>query len=188
MRIPCLMAFGSLICIHFLFTACRPEQPGLECDASMRLEVAVLDPAGCESADGKVQLNGSGGFPPYQFQLGQEGVQSQQIFSGISAGEQVFSMLDSLGCEVTETVSIPTGTGYLHIGPVIARTCAIEGCHDGGGERSNFTRTEVVVDRASAIWARVKAGNMPPDSASVSLTSAEISLIGCWVENGAPAI
>lgn len=71
------------------------------------------------------------------------------------------------------------------VAPLIQTRCAIAGCHDAssgnkGGPFTNYTQISL---KAATIKAQVESGAMPEGS---SLTSAEIRLISCWVNSGAP--
>lgn len=69
--------------------------------------------------------------------------------------------------------------------PLIQSKCAISGCHDAssGNKGGPFTNYTLISLKASTIKAQVQSGAMPQNS---SLTSAEIRLISCWVNSGAP--
>ena len=71
------------------------------------------------------------------------------------------------------------------IAPLVETRCAIPGCHDAssgnkGGPFTNYTQIQA---KATTIKAQVQSGAMPEGS---SLTAAEIQLITCWVNSGAP--
>ena len=68
------------------------------------------------------------------------------------------------------------------ISPIISTNCAISGCHAG----SQFPDLRIfsnVQSNANTIKSLTQSRAMPKKG---SLTPAEISLIGCWVDNGAP--
>ena len=71
------------------------------------------------------------------------------------------------------------------IKPLIETRCAIQLCHDAvstsiGGP---FTSYNLIKNKSLTIKQQVVSGIMPQGS---SLTAAEIKMIRCWVDSGAP--
>jgi hypothetical protein len=69
--------------------------------------------------------------------------------------------------------------------PIIQTNCTASGCHatgstNGPGALTNYTQ---VKNAAVSIKAAVRSGLMPQGG---SLTAAEIKIISCWVDSGAP--
>ena len=71
------------------------------------------------------------------------------------------------------------------IAPLVETRCAIPGCHDAssGNKGGPFTNYTQIHAKAATIKAQVQSGAMPEGS---SLTAAEIQMISCWVNSGAP--
>lgn len=71
------------------------------------------------------------------------------------------------------------------VAPLIQTRCAISGCHDAssGNAGGPFTNYTLISAKAANIKGQVRSGAMPQGS---SLTAAEIQLISCWVDSGAP--
>ncbi|MGS2764660.1 hypothetical protein [Sinomicrobium sp. M5D2P9] len=67
------------------------------------------------------------------------------------------------------------------IRPVIDNSCIQ--CHNGSGHPLDFRDFTVVQNNAEKIKELTQARIMPLQG---SLTSEEIAMIGCWVDNGAP--
>ncbi|MEO1447876.1 MAG: hypothetical protein AAFV07_00015 [Bacteroidota bacterium] len=141
----------------------------------------------CGESKGQIELAATGGQAPYQFQVGTSAFSDHQVWTDLPAAAYSVRLQDSQGCETETLVDLQTNTDFNAISPIIQTTCALSTCHDGSGEAANFTQSSVVVAHAKGIEARTRAGNMPPDTANVSLTAAEIELLGCWLANGAPA-
>ncbi len=91
--------------------------------------------------------------------------------------EEVFGAPD---CDPQTT----TFSGVIE--PIIAAKCALPGCHNGTNNSvPNWTVFSNVQANASNIKTRTSNRTMPPSSANVSLTAAEIEAIACWVDSGA---
>ncbi len=67
------------------------------------------------------------------------------------------------------------------IRPIIDNSCIQ--CHNGSGHPLDFRNFTVVKNNAEKIKELTQARIMPLQG---SLTSEEIALIACWVDNGAP--
>jgi len=69
--------------------------------------------------------------------------------------------------------------------PLITNKCATAGCHDGtasgGMIFQNYTQISSAKDRINV--RAVIEKSMPENG---SLTAAEINILKCWIENGAP--
>lgn len=85
-------------------------------------------------------------------------------------------------CKTDVTVSYA-----LQVQPIITTKCSIPNCHNGSNPNlDNWKITENVIANASLISSRVLSREMPPAlSKEGDLTTEEIYLIACWVEQGA---
>lgn len=106
-------------------------------------------------------------------------------FRGLSEGSYVVSVTDSQGCLTETTIEVPSGISYADIAPVLRLNCMATDCHSSGGAAVDFSRADTVVAYAAAIEARTRSRNMPPKTADLTLSDAEIALIACWVGDGA---
>ena len=59
-----------------------------------------------ESNDGVVNLDASGGMPPYTFSYAGGASQSDSTFTGMAAGSFVFTVTDSYGCSETMNITL----------------------------------------------------------------------------------
>jgi hypothetical protein len=66
--------------------------------------------------------------------------------------------------------------------PLMKRSCAVEGCHDGISRR-DWSQYDEVKRYASSAKLRTQNRSMPFEGPP--LTQDEINLIACWVDNGA---
>ncbi|HEY0654671.1 MAG TPA: hypothetical protein VGD65_16155 [Chryseosolibacter sp.] len=66
--------------------------------------------------------------------------------------------------------------------PIIEKSCAVSGCHDGISRR-DWTNYAEVKRYAAAFKQRTQDRSMPFDGPP--LTQEQIDVIGCWVDSGA---
>ncbi len=68
---------------------------------------------------------------------------------------------------------------------ILTNNCAVPGCHNGdNGSSRNWLVFDNVQNKSQAIRSRTSARSMPPSSSGITLTSAQIQTISCWVEQG----
>lgn len=97
-----------------------------------------------DSQDGVVSLDASGGIPNYAFP-DEEGVSTNDTFEGLSAGENVFTVVDANGCIAQDTVYLSAPSPPLLVLEADADTCL----SGEGALRANFA---VDVPPALVIW------------------------------------
>ncbi|MCB0659020.1 MAG: hypothetical protein KDC57_22910 [Saprospiraceae bacterium] len=78
-----------------------------------------------------------------------------------------------------------TPTYQDDIQPIIAKSCALAGCHIGDVPQPKYTSYAAVKALTGTIQQRVTEKSMPPAGAT-PLSASEIKLIDCWIKNGAP--
>ncbi len=91
--------------------------------------------------------------------------------------------------EMMEEENECEGTSFTytaHVKSIVDSNCALSGCHDGGSAPPNFTTYDGIKAFATGAASRTGAGNMPPVASGRTLTDAQIMIIKCWAENGAP--
>ena len=137
----------------------------------------------CGSTNGSIKVTASDGVEPYQFQLDSEPPQALPDFL-VGPGIYVILITDNNGCEFVLTQIVKSNTSYgADILPIMANSCAINGCHDGSNSTlPNFNNLIEVQANASMIKSRTQSRNMPKTG---SLTQNQIDLIACWVDDGA---
>lgn len=71
------------------------------------------------------------------------------------------------------------------IAPLMQMNCAVSQCHDAASDNIGgpFTTYSLIKNKALTIKQQVISGLMPQGS---SLTPAQIKMIRCWVDSGAP--
>ena len=85
----------------------------------------------------------------------------------------------------TDTCDGVTATWNNGIQSIIKSSCALSGCHTGDVPQPKYDTYTAVKTFASSIQSRVSDKSMPPAGAT-ALSEAQIKLITCWVQNGAP--
>jgi len=137
----------------------------------------------CGSTNGSIKVTARDGVEPYQFQLDSEPPQASPDFLA-GPGIYVILITDNNGCEFVLTQMVKSNTSYgADVQPIMANSCAINGCHDGSNSTlPNFNNFIEVQANASMIKSRTQSRNMPKTG---SLTQNQIDLIACWVDDGA---
>ncbi|MBL7851235.1 MAG: SprB repeat-containing protein [Cyclobacteriaceae bacterium] len=138
--------------------------------------------------NGALEVIPAGGVPPYEIKLGNGAFGSATTFNGLEAGAYSVVVKDAANCSVTLNVNVPrgdTGVSYSSdVQSIIASRCAVPGCHVSGTSVPNFSTYSGVSSRAQNIKLRTSNGSMPP-AGSPDLTTQQIQLIACWVDDGA---
>ncbi|MEM1324534.1 MAG: gliding motility-associated C-terminal domain-containing protein [Bacteroidota bacterium] len=72
------------------------------------LEIVAIEQqeATCDEANGELNIQASGGEPPYDFSINERAIQTNATFSNLRAGEKMISVRDARGCEVYDTTTI----------------------------------------------------------------------------------
>jgi len=137
---------------------------------------------GCEANNGIINITAADGTPPYQYQLGGGGFQSDNIFLNLSAGNHVILVKDSNDCDFTQEINISSDISFINdIKPIIENNCAVTGCHNGS-QFPNLTSYSGIMNSANEIKNRTGSKSMPLGG---SISQSEINAIKCWVEDGA---
>ena len=146
----------------------------------------AITTSGCETADGIITVNASGGQEPYTFSLDGETTQAENTFSGIMRGDYTAFVTDNNGCQTTVSISVLSGASYKNdIIPIIELHCAISNCHDGSNTAlPDWTNYTTVQSLAETIKTRTSNETMPPPERQ-GLKPSEIQSISCWVDDGA---
>jgi hypothetical protein len=139
----------------------------------------------CLSDNGSVVIEVSQGNPPYNYSIDGGGFSEINTFAGLSNGDHVIVVKDNQECTIALNVTVPrgtTGVSWLSdIKPILEKSCAISGCHNG------ITRTDLRIynnakKHAAEIKSLTRDRSMPFDG---SILQSQIDLISCWVDDGA---
>ncbi len=140
----------------------------------------------CLSPNGTLKIRPVGGLVPFSFRIDNGPSSPDSIFSNLTHGTYSVFVRDAKNCTHTFIATVPrTNTGVswsTQIKPIIDLSCSKSGCHVAGTGRIDLTKFEVVKSNALQIKSRVVSKSMPFDS---SLPADQISLIACWVDDGA---
>ncbi|MBS0000832.1 MAG: hypothetical protein KFF73_17755 [Cyclobacteriaceae bacterium] len=156
----------------------------IESTSGITLTAEVTSVAGCDSNNGELSVDVSGGEAPYQYKLDDGSFQDNAVFSGLEAGSYTVFARDVNGCLVTSPVEVKHGTSLEdEVMTIITANCAISGCHDGNSGIPDWSNMNNVIANATNIKNLTGNGTMPPEGRSI--TDEEISTIACWVDDGA---
>jgi hypothetical protein len=169
----------------FLYS-CGVERPDQAFDcATSTLSVGVTGITGapCGVQTGEITAAASGGNGAYRFKLDDGPFQSSGTFKNVKPGIYTVTVIDELNCTNSVQTTVTSGISFQEsIRPIIERSCAIPACHDGSGNIS-YLVFENIKKNPADIKNRTQTRNMPKTG---SLTDAEIEMIACWVDDGAP--
>ena len=149
----------------------------------MNVSFASTEAGGCSGSQGTVTVSAVDGAEPYLYRLGDGSFSANHSFTGLSRGVYNVTVSDASGCEVTQTIRIRSGISFsASIEPIIENNCAINDCHNGS-QFPDFRVFKNIHDNAANIKALTADRTMPQDG---TLTQAQINMIACWVDDGAP--
>jgi hypothetical protein len=152
--------------------------------STLSATVVATANSGCTTSNGAITINATGGTEPYTYKIN-EGTAPSNTVSDLAAGNYSIKVTDNTGCSITQTVKVLSGIKLsVEIKTIIDANCAITGCHVAGGTAVSFATLSNVQSHASDIKTRTQSGNMPKDAAK--LPQAQLDIIACWVDDGAP--
>ncbi len=139
----------------------------------------------CLGGNGSVTIDVEQLNPPYTYRMGAGSFGDTNSFEGLAVGTYGFAVKDNNGCSVNLSVTVPrgfSGTSWKDaIQPIIAKSCALSGCHNGES-RLDLRVFDNAKSQAKAIKSKTQDRSMPREG---TLTQQEIDLIACWVDDGA---
>lgn len=188
----------SAIVMAFTF-GCGDDDPApmpmLDCSATgPTLSLVSTDLTGCGEDDGTIKLTIAAGTGSNAITIDPQPVgvifdQSSTTFNAVEPGTYTIEVKDSDNCAVTENVTIGFPAASLSydaiIKPIIEASCAVTACHDGTQTIPDFNDFATFQARANneagGVRQRVKTKDMPRRG---DLTTEEIALILCWIDEG----
>lgn len=161
--------------------------PSLE--NSLTAEAMVIADSGCLTNinTGTIKVKVLNGKPPYQFQLDNQSFSNDSIFHNLKFGNYTVIIKDALQCQFSLDLIVPRNASGVswqsEVKPIIDFSCAKSGCHDDKSGRTNLMDFKSIKESVNQIRSRVINRSMPFDA---SLPEAQIQLIVCWIDDGAP--
>jgi hypothetical protein len=156
--------------------------PGVD---PLTASVAVTPDTECFGNNGSVEVEPSGGDPPYTFKLGGGAFVSNPVFTGLGPGNYFITVKDDASCEISVNATVLEGDSQTSLSddvePIIDSKCATPVCH-GGSQSPNLISSQNIISNAQAIKRETQSGNMPRNG---TLTGEQKALIACWVDEGA---
>ncbi len=139
----------------------------------------------CLSDNGQIIVNVTEVNPPYLYKLGTGDYGNDNTFSNLSMGTYGIVVKDNNECSIFLSLTVPrgfSGTSWINeIKPIIDKSCALSGCHDGGA-RTDLRVLENAQTQAKNMKSKTQDRSMPREG---TLSQSEIDLIACWVDDGA---
>ncbi|NND33913.1 MAG: hypothetical protein HKN76_15095 [Saprospiraceae bacterium] len=168
------------IVFYFIFSGCSKENANVDCSSeNLSFTLSIVD-SDCGLASGAISVVPDPGADIVRYRLNEEPYTSSGNFSDLKPGLYLISVENEDGCSIAKEVLIRSGISFKEsVRPIILKSCAISGCHDGVGNVdyrvfSNFNPADMK--------ARTQSRNMPKEG---TLTQEEIDAIACWVDDGA---
>jgi hypothetical protein len=140
----------------------------------------------CLEDNGSILVEVAEGNPPYTYKIDDGTFTDENFFTGLGHGDHVVVVKNVNDCSISLNITVPrdtTGTRWLtDIKPIIVTYCAIAGCHNGISKPDLriYEKAKYYADR---IKSNTQDRSMPFDG---TLTQAQIDIIACWVDDGAP--
>lgn len=145
----------------------------------------IISNTSCLTNSGEVVVDVAQDNPPYTFKLGNGSFSENNTFTGLSTGSHFIAVKDNSGCSITLSVTVPrgfTGTSWLtDILPIMETSCALSGCHNGTS-RPDLRLYANAKFYAASMKSKTKDKSMPREG---TLSQQQISIIACWVDDGA---
>jgi hypothetical protein len=139
--------------------------------------------AGCNEFNGSIIVTPTDGVAPFNYSVDNLPFTDDSTFTSLDRGEHKVVVRDASGCEIDQMVNIKAGVSFTaSISPIIETNCTVTGCHNGS-QFPDFRVFKNIHDNASQIKTLTSNRTMPQEG---SITQAEINIIACWVDDGAP--
>src|SRR5687767_3567626 len=105
--------------------------------------------------------------PPYEYKIGAGNFTSDNVFTGLKTGNHTIEVKDNNNCIIALSITVPrgnTGTSWANdIKPILEKSCAISGCHNGVSRSTNFAEYQSAKSNASQIKSKTRDRTMPLD-------------------------
>ncbi len=156
-------------------------------ETDLEVLVQVKSVAGCESAEGVLEVSAIGGTGTYEYAIDESDFMTGTMYENLTSGTYKIEVRDEDGCVSTASTYLPAGISFTgSIADIISMNCAITACHVPGAQEPNFMDKDNIIANAERIKIRTSEMTMPPSSSGRSLSEDAIRQIACWVEDGAP--
>lgn len=138
--------------------------------------------------NGTITVAASGGSGTYEYQLDAGAFVSNPVFQNVRSGNHTITVKDEEDCTVTINTNVTkgiTGVDYVNdILPIFQAKCNFAGCHPDNGDWFTYS---VAKGKATEIKSLTGNGTMPKSpQPGGSLSAAQVAMIACWVDDGAP--
>lgn len=152
-------------------------------------EAVIVVDTECLDNNGSIELQPTGGTPPYQYKIGTGAFGAVSVFNNLAPGNYSIAVKDDANCVFVKGVTVGKGDSNTSLAsevkPIIETKCSITGCHSGS-QSPNLTMTNNIISNAGKIKTLIQGGQMPPSNSSAgALTAAQKALISCWIDEGA---
>jgi hypothetical protein len=185
------VATAILITTVIFFNGCsKSNNGGANACANNNITVAGT-PTATDSCivDGSILVTASGGNN-FTYNIDGGTFQPGTTFNTVAAGSHTIIAKDGNGCSKSVSVTVnlkPEGAQFAAVKTVIAKSCALAGCH-GGAQLPDFRNNCQIASNAARIKARaVDAAGTPnqmPLPPNAALSQGDRDKITVWITGG----
>ncbi len=147
---------------------------------------ATTGDAACNTSDGTITVNATGGVGGYMYSINGGALSGTNVFSSLAAGNHNVTVQDGNTCETTKQVTVSTtSVSYsTQVAPILSATCSSVSCHGTPSlTKPDLTGHSAASTVAVEIKSELQAGTMPKTG---SISASDKALIICWIDEGAP--
>ncbi|SNT38326.1 SprB repeat-containing protein [Ekhidna lutea] len=140
--------------------------------------VALTEPSGCGTSNGKIKVIAKNGQIPYRYQIGENAEYTyNDTFTDLPSGRYSVWVKDDRDCFLGIYPVVLSGVALEQVKEVLVANCTSSGCHDTESNR-NLSMDETIEEYSQEI-----AEVIGQDHQSVILETSEIELIACWAND-----
>lgn len=140
--------------------------------------IALTEPSGCGSQNGRIKVIAKNGKLPYRYQLGENAEYTyDDTFSDLGSGVYSVWVKDDRDCFLGIYPVVLSGVSLDEAMLVLDANCSTSGCHDSSIS-PDLTSNQVVLNSSQQIIEIIDQ-----DHHNVSLSAEELQLIMCWAKD-----
>jgi len=193
------MYFGLMtskyLSIIFVLIGCSKDDVGpTDCSTINIVLQSSKPPTGCDKSNGSVTFSVINGSAPFSYSLNTGSTtvkQTTPTFNNIFPGNLEITVADKNGCEqqLQFELRLPTLSGIKYstqIKPILSADCNLATCHDGSLGSDRDWRSLGIIKTKLNNFQRVLSLKKMPPAPNAPLSDNDVSMILCWIADGAP--
>lgn len=179
-QITFILFLGSII-----FSCTKDPIMSLEdCESATVIELLNTSSATCGSAAGSIEVQEKANIT---YSIEDQNFTSSGQFENLAPGIYEITAKDEMNCTTSEKFNVFSNISLSNdVIPIFKVSCALSTCHVNGDIKPEFQNKSNIIKFADQIRIEVVNKTMPlNNSPGPFLTDEEISIIACWVDDGA---